>query len=255
MLRKAKVVGKFVEFFGPGAEALPVVDRATIAQHGARIRRDDGLLPDRRGDGRLSARHRPQRRACAGLRELLQGAGAVGHSARRARSITASISNSISRRWCPASPGRSARRIASSCRDLKDTFTRALHQGAARGRLRQDRGRSGDASATCTSTAHARPAAPEPFSTDAKSQDRAHGGRRAAERRGDGHQSPDADARVEDTARDTAYQPADAQIGHGSVLIAAITSCTNTTNPSVMLAAGLLAKKAVERGLTRESRR
>ena len=40
------------------------------------------------------------------------------------------------------------------------------------------------------------------------------------------------------------------RIGHGSVLIAAITSCTNTCNPSVMLAAGLLAKKAVERGLT-----
>ena len=40
------------------------------------------------------------------------------------------------------------------------------------------------------------------------------------------------------------------EIGHGSVLIAAITTCTNTTNPSVMLAAGLLAKKAVERGLT-----
>src|SRR5205807_1581965 len=39
-------------------------------------------------------------------------------------------------------------------------------------------------------------------------------------------------------------------IGHGDVLIAAITSCTNTSNPAVMLAAGLLAKKAVERGLT-----
>jgi aconitate hydratase len=41
-----------------------------------------------------------------------------------------------------------------------------------------------------------------------------------------------------------------ATIGHGSVLIAAITSCTNTSNPSVMLAAGLLAKKAVEKGLS-----
>lgn len=40
------------------------------------------------------------------------------------------------------------------------------------------------------------------------------------------------------------------EIGHGSILIAAITSCTNTSNPSVMLAAGLLAKKAVEKGLT-----
>ena len=40
------------------------------------------------------------------------------------------------------------------------------------------------------------------------------------------------------------------EIGHGAVVIAAITSCTNTSNPSVMLAAGLLAKKAVEKGLT-----
>ena len=42
------------------------------------------------------------------------------------------------------------------------------------------------------------------------------------------------------------------QLEHGSVVIAAITSCTNTSNPSVMIAAGLLAKKAVERGLTRQ---
>ena len=41
----------------------------------------------------------------------------------------------------------------------------------------------------------------------------------------------------------------DGQLHHGDVLIAAITSCTNTSNPSVMLAAGLLAKKAVEKGL------
>ncbi|MGB6042518.1 MAG: aconitate hydratase AcnA [Pirellulales bacterium] len=49
-------------------------------------------------------------------------------------------------------------------------------------------------------------------------------------------------ARVEDNGAST-------QIGHGSVVIAAITSCTNTSNPSVMIAAGLLAKKAVEAGL------
>src|SRR6185312_10052994 len=41
-------------------------------------------------------------------------------------------------------------------------------------------------------------------------------------------------------------------LDHGSVVIAAITSCTNTSNPSVMLAAGLLAKRAVERGLDRK---
>ena len=58
-----------------------------------------------------------------------------------------------------------------------------------------------------------------------------------------------------DTAREFKASTADpfrhgrSEIGHGSVLIAAITSCTNTSNPSVMLAAGLLAKKAVERGM------
>ena len=54
--------------------------------------------------------------------------------------------------------------------------------------------------------------------------------------------------RVED-APAQAFPAASVQLGHGDVLIAAITSCTNTSNPSVMLAAGLLAKKAVEKGL------
>lgn len=51
------------------------------------------------------------------------------------------------------------------------------------------------------------------------------------------------------TVRDNGHS---AEIGHGAVVIAAITSCTNTSNPSVMIGAGLLAKKAVERGLTRK---
>lgn len=45
------------------------------------------------------------------------------------------------------------------------------------------------------------------------------------------------------------YKGEDYELGHGSVIIAAITSCTNTSNPDVMLAAGLLAKAAVEKGL------
>jgi aconitate hydratase len=49
---------------------------------------------------------------------------------------------------------------------------------------------------------------------------------------------------------DDEFVMGDELLGHGDVLIAAITSCTNTSNPSVMLAAGLLAKKAVERGLS-----
>jgi aconitate hydratase len=52
-----------------------------------------------------------------------------------------------------------------------------------------------------------------------------------------------------DATSSTAVLDADVEIDHGAVVIAAITSCTNTSNPSVMVAAGLLAKKAVERGL------
>src|SRR5207302_3277294 len=60
--------------------------------------------------------------------------------------------------------------------------------------------------------------------------------------------TPDTAKELKDSTADP-FHHGESRIGHGSVLIAAITSCTNTSNPSVMLAAGLLAKKAVERGL------
>ncbi len=60
--------------------------------------------------------------------------------------------------------------------------------------------------------------------------------------------TPDTAEELEESSGDP-FHHGQSRIGHGSVLIAAITSCTNTSNPSVMLAAGLLAKKAVERGL------
>jgi aconitate hydratase len=60
--------------------------------------------------------------------------------------------------------------------------------------------------------------------------------------------TPDTAKELKDSSADP-FHHGESRIGHGSVLIAAITSCTNTSNPSVMLAAGLLAKKAVERGL------
>ncbi len=56
-------------------------------------------------------------------------------------------------------------------------------------------------------------------------------------------------ALTDEQAAKTATVEGDGQLGHGAVVIASITSCTNTSNPNVMLAAGLLAKKAVERGL------
>jgi aconitate hydratase len=55
-----------------------------------------------------------------------------------------------------------------------------------------------------------------------------------------------------DAALEVPVEGTDYRLGHGDVVIAAITSCTNTSNPSVMVAAGLLARKAVEKGLTRK---
>ena len=75
MLRKKGVVGKFVEFFGPGLDAMTLADRATHRQHGARIRRDLRLLPDRRADARLSQDVGPRAGARRAGRGLRQGAG------------------------------------------------------------------------------------------------------------------------------------------------------------------------------------
>ena len=67
MLRKRGVVGKFVEFFGPGLDDLTIADRATHRQHGAGIRRDLRLLPDRRRHDRVSRRHRPRQASASTL--------------------------------------------------------------------------------------------------------------------------------------------------------------------------------------------
>jgi aconitate hydratase len=70
-----------------------------------------------------------------------------------------------------------------------------------------------------------------------------------AQASGTGSRVPDPTGHPPTVPGDGEVEKAAAEMGHGSVVIAAITSCTNTSNPSVMLAAGLLAKKAVERGL------
>jgi aconitate hydratase len=89
MLRKAKVVGKFVEFYGPGAKALPVVDRATIANMAPEYGATMGFFPDRRGVHRVPPRHRPRRKARRPLRSLLQGAESLGYSAARQHRLLA----------------------------------------------------------------------------------------------------------------------------------------------------------------------
>ena len=83
MLRKAKVVGKFVEFYGPGAAALPVVDRATIANMAPEYGATMGFFPiDAECVNYLRATGRSEEH-CKTLRKLLQRAGTLGHSEER----------------------------------------------------------------------------------------------------------------------------------------------------------------------------
>ena len=114
MLRKHGVVGKFVEFYGPGVSALPLANRATIGNMSPGVRLDHRDLPDRRGDHRVPRAHRPRRRAARAGRGLRQGAGPLARPGRRAALLRAASSST----WPPSSrrsPARSARRTASRC--------------------------------------------------------------------------------------------------------------------------------------------
>jgi len=194
-LRAAKVVGKFVEFYGPGAKALPLVDRATIAnmapEYGATMGFfpiDEETVQYLRSTGRSEAH-------CQTYENYYRAQGLFGIPSRGDIDYStdieldlASVGPSV------AGPKRPQDRIALN--DLKQsfaaTFARPVNQG---GFGKDEAALSGD---------------PITVLQDDQS----------------------------------------ISLQHGSVLIAAITSCTNTSNPGVMLAAGLVAKKAVERGLT-----
>ena len=246
MLRKAKVVGKFVEFYGPGAKSLPVVDRATIAnmapEYGATMGFfgvDEETLRYLRGTGR------PEE-LCAAFEGYYKAQGMWGIPQRGEIDYSVDLALDLAS-VVPAVAGPKRPQDWIELPALKKTFTglltKALPDGGY-GKTAEDLAKKVPVHINgATQTA-----APDPFSTEGKS--------------GSSHMREGAPRNVAemitnrpgptpaDELTRTSYRPADTQIGHGSVLIAAITSCTNTSNPSVMLAAGLLAKKAVARGLS-----
>ena len=196
MLRAAKVVGKFVEYFGEGVTSLPLTDRATIANMAPEYGATMGFFPiDEETCTYLTATGRTEEQVDA-FRSYFQAQqmfgiprqGEVDYSQVLALDL-ADIQPGL------AGPRRPQDRI--NLPDIKETFQKLLTTPLNDGGFNADQ-----------STLAQRHAVPNG----------------AASHFGD--------------------------IGHGDVLIAAITSCTNTSNPSVMLAAGLVAKKAVERGMT-----
>ena len=166
-----KVVGKFVEFHGEGAASLPGHRAGHHRQHGARVRRDHGLLPARRADP-------PLPRSPPGARQeqvdggagLPRGAGHLRHPARRARSTTARWWTSTSAPWCRRWRDRSGRRTASRSPQVKERFTelfsregRAPATGSRAAELGgAPPGRRGRSSGTATWSSPPSPPAPTP---------------------------------------------------------------------------------------------
>ena len=237
ILRKAKVVGKFVEFYGPGAAALPVVDRATIANMAPEYGATMGFFPiDEQCTSYLRATGRSEEH-CRTYENYYRAQGIYGMPTKGDIVYSTDLDFDLSS-VVPsvAGPKRPQDRIDLS--NLKKEFIGAFSKSAAENGF----GKSPD---DLLKRVHVRNDVPTLAYAD-----KSYGHRKArltpseSEMR-DLHPTP----LVPDQIPKEAFPEMDTEIGHGSVLIAAITSCTNTSNPSVMLAAGLLAKKAVERGL------
>jgi aconitate hydratase len=214
MLRKHGVVGKFVEYFGPGLQDLPLADRATIANMSPEYGATCGIFPIDKESLRylkLTGRSDDQ----IALVEAYAREQGLFHDAHTPEAEysellsldLASVEPSL------AGPKRPQDRVALSM--AGESFTQALPS------LIKPKAKAAVAASSGV----------VPNNWEAE------GGSPAAV----GVEDP----RVEE------HVPPDVKsaLKHGSVVIAAITSCTNTSNPSVMIAAGLLAKKAVEKGL------
>jgi aconitate hydratase len=239
MLRKAKVVGKFVEFYGPGAAALAVVDRATIANMAPEYGATMGFFPidtecveylRQTGRSEEHCRLYENYYRAQGLFGMPQK-GDIAYSTDLALDL-ATVVPSV------AGPKRPQDRIEVG--KLKEEFVRAFSKPVTEngfGKTPADLGRAFPVGQNGT---------PEPGGGSQEPVSRAHS---IAQATNPTTESEMANNRPTPDLGVAASIGPGGQLHHGDVLIAAITSCTNTSNPSVMLAAGLLAKKALAAGL------
>jgi aconitate hydratase len=199
MLRKMGVVGKLVEFFGPGVAALPVADRATIANMAPEYGATCGIFPideETLRYLRFSGRA-PDRVALVEAYAREQG---MFHDAGTKEAVYTDVADLDLGSVEPSVAGPKRPQDRVSLYQTKKSFEEAL-PGLIKPKKKATPAAASDEISKSTNIGYA-PSAPV---------------------------SP--------------------ELKHGSVVIAAITSCTNTSNPMVMVAAGLLAKKAVEKGL------
>lgn len=250
-LRRAKVVGKFVEFHGEGAATLSVADRATISnmapEYGATI----GYFPLDEASCRYLAATGRSDDAVETIRRYHQAQGLFGMPRRGAIDYTAILEIDLAS-VVPsvAGPKRPQDRI--DLPQVKEVFRTLLHQPVAENGFNRPRSEAEKrfvvlTGIPCATVGGGGEQAPEttPVAAAPHTSEKNTNPETEAEMM-QNRPTPD---RIEEVPPGE-FPRGVVDLRHGDIVIAAITSCTNTSNPSVMLAAGLLAKKAVERGLS-----
>jgi aconitate hydratase len=220
MLRKLGVVGKFVEFYGPGIADLSLADRATIGNMAPEYGATCGIFPvDAETLRYLRLTGRPEDQIA--LVENYAKAQGLFHTA---DSPEATYSATLALDLATVEPSVAGPRrpqdrvlLTKAAANFQEQLPSLLGPNAAKSTDRQISRWTGE------------------------------GGHPDS---GNGTGAPAPEVGHEESVKKRFGLDPDKYLDHGSVVIAAITSCTNTSNPSVMVAAGLLAKKAVERGLS-----
>jgi len=226
-LRKLGVVGKFVEFYGPGVAALPLADRATISNMAPEYGATCGIFPvDAETLRYLKLTGRPDEQiALVEAYYKEQGLFHTGDSPEAEYSQTLEL-NLADVEPSVAGPKRPQDRVL--LKDAAESFAKQLPSLLApTAKPLGTRTAAAWERTTVADTAVAR-----------------------EDNEGPATSSATAPLRVTTTVKERFNIDPDKYLDHGSVVIAAITSCTNTSNPSVMIAAGILARKAVEKGLS-----
>ena len=252
MMRAAKVVGKFVEFHGEGAATLPVTDRATIANMAPEYGATMGFFPiDEETCQYLLATGRDEAHVEL-VRSYYRAQGLFGIPRKGECDYSVVFDLDLQTiRPSVAGPKRPQDRI--ELPKLKEQFNALMLKPAKDGgygkteeelwtryhvKIGEDKqmviAGGGEQRSETVPAAAIVDLSPQGTSVWTETE------------MVNNRPTPDLVAEIPPDE----FQTGDELLGHGDVLIAAITSCTNTSNPSVMLAAGLLAKKAVEKGLT-----
>ncbi|MGA7342579.1 MAG: aconitate hydratase AcnA [Terracidiphilus sp.] len=215
-LRKLGVVGKFVEFYGPGIAGLPLADRATIGNMAPEYGATCGIFP-------VDA-------------ETLRYLRLTGRSEEQIALVEAYYREQGLLHTADAPEAEYTETL--------ELDLGAVEPSVAGPKRPQDRVPLKDAAA---SFAQQLPSLLAPTAKPLGTRTAAAWERKTVADTGLAEAEP---LHVTTTVKERFHVDPDTYLDHGSVVIAAITSCTNTSNPSVMIAAGILAKKAVEKGLT-----